>query len=186
LKATEPETFNFSDESELNSLGYQLLRQGEKQAALRIFELNTREFPVSSNAYDSLGEAYAKAGQNDRAIQAYTKALELGIYGVVSYAVTQRTREIGLRMALGARRRNVLSLVMGRGMKLVVIGVAAGTAAALAVTRVMERLLYGVSPTDPLTFSSVALVLMSIALVACLVPACRAARVDPMEALRHE
>lgn len=77
LKATQPETFNFSDESELNSLGYQLLGQGEKSAALRIFELNTREFPASSNAYDSLGEAYAKAGQKDRAIQAYTKALEL-------------------------------------------------------------------------------------------------------------
>ena len=77
LKATEPETFSFSDESELNSLGYQLLGQGEKQAALRIFELNTREFPASSNAYDSLGEAYAKAGQKDRAIQAYSKALEL-------------------------------------------------------------------------------------------------------------
>jgi tetratricopeptide (TPR) repeat protein len=77
LKATQPETFNFSDESELNSLGYQLLGQGEKQAALRIFELNTREFPASSNAYDSLGEAYAKVGQKDRAIQAYTKALEL-------------------------------------------------------------------------------------------------------------
>jgi CubicO group peptidase (beta-lactamase class C family) len=77
LKATEPETFNFSDESELNSLGYQLLGQGEKQGALQIFELNTREFPASSNAYDSLGEAYAKAGHKDRAIRAYTKALEL-------------------------------------------------------------------------------------------------------------
>ena len=77
LKATQPETFNFSDESELNSLGYQLLGQGKKQAALRIFELNTREFPASSNAYDSLGEAYAKIGEKDRAIQAYTKALEL-------------------------------------------------------------------------------------------------------------
>ncbi|MBI4327954.1 MAG: serine hydrolase [Chloroflexi bacterium] len=76
LKATQPETFNFSDESELNSLGYQLLGQGEKQAALRIFELNTRAFPASSNAWDSLGEAYTKAGQKDRAVQAYTKALK--------------------------------------------------------------------------------------------------------------
>jgi CubicO group peptidase (beta-lactamase class C family) len=77
LKATEPETFNFSDESELNSLGYQLLGRGEKPAALRIFELNTREFPASSNAYDSLGEAYSTLGRKDRAIQAYSKALEL-------------------------------------------------------------------------------------------------------------
>jgi predicted permease len=110
----------------------------------------------------------------------------VGIYGVMSYAVSQRTREIGLRMALGARRRNVLSLVVGRGMKLVVIGVAAGIAAALAVTRVMENLLYGVSATDPLTFLAVALILMSIALLACLVPACRAANIDPMDALRTE
>jgi len=77
LKATQPESFNFSDESELNSLGYQVLGQGEKQAALRIFELNVREFPASSNAHDSLGEAYAKTGRKDRAIQAYSRALEL-------------------------------------------------------------------------------------------------------------
>lgn len=77
LKATQPETFDFSDESELNTLGYQLLGQGEKQAAVRIFELNAREFSSSSNVYDSLGEAYSNVGQKDRAIQAYTKAVEL-------------------------------------------------------------------------------------------------------------
>ena len=76
LKATQAQTFDFS-ERELNSLGYQLLNQGEKQAAVRIFELNTMEFPTSSNTYDSLGEAYSKIGQKERAIQAYTKAVEL-------------------------------------------------------------------------------------------------------------
>ena len=77
LKVTQPETFDFSDESELNSLGYQLLSEGQVQAAVQLFDLNTREFPASSNAYDSLGEAYSKAGKKDRAIEAYTKAIEL-------------------------------------------------------------------------------------------------------------
>jgi tetratricopeptide (TPR) repeat protein len=77
LKVTQPETFDFSDESELNHLGYQLLSEGQIQAAVQLFELNTREFPASSNAYDSLGEAYSKAGKKERAIEAYTKAIEL-------------------------------------------------------------------------------------------------------------
>jgi putative ABC transport system permease protein len=109
-----------------------------------------------------------------------------GIYGVLAYAVTQRQREIGVRMALGAQRRNVLSLVIGQGMKWVVTGAALGIAGALALTRVIRSLLYGVTPTDPLTFAGVSVLLVGVALLACYLPARRASRIDPMEALRYE
>jgi putative ABC transport system permease protein len=110
----------------------------------------------------------------------------VGVYGVLSYSVSQRTREIGIRIALGAGRRDVLALVVGNGLKLLVIGVIAGTIAALLVTRLMSNLLFGISATDPLTFAGVAIFLSVVALLASCIPARRAAKVDPMVALRYE
>jgi len=110
----------------------------------------------------------------------------VGLYGVLAYSVSERTQEIGVRLALGAQVGSVLKLVIGQGMKLVVIGVVIGLAGSFALTRLMARLLFGVGPTDPLTFISVAALLMLVALLACWIPARRATKVDPMAILRHE
>jgi putative ABC transport system permease protein len=110
----------------------------------------------------------------------------VGLYGLISYAVTQRTREIGIRVALGAQREDILRMVIAEGSGAVLAGIAIGLAAALVLTRVMASLLYGVKPTDGITVASVAILLAIIALAACAIPARRATRVDPIVALRYE
>ncbi|HSQ20536.1 MAG TPA: FtsX-like permease family protein, partial [Blastocatellia bacterium] len=110
----------------------------------------------------------------------------IGIYGVMAYSVTQRTQEIGVRVALGATTQNVLTMVVSEGLKMTAVGLSVGLGGALLLTRLMESLLFEVSATDPLTFALVAVCLTAVGLLACFVPARRAAKVDPMVALRYE
>jgi predicted lysophospholipase L1 biosynthesis ABC-type transport system permease subunit len=109
-----------------------------------------------------------------------------GLYAVIAYLVSQRTREIGIRLALGATPRHILRLLMGQGMKLTLIGVVLGFAGAIAVTRLMRSLLFAVAPTDIMTFTISAVILIVVALMACFIPARRATKVDPLIALRYE
>jgi putative ABC transport system permease protein len=110
----------------------------------------------------------------------------IGLYGLISYSVEQRVQEIGIRLTLGAGERDVLRMVLAQGMALALSGIAVGLAGAVALSRVLGSFLYGISPTDPVTYALVALVLLAVALAACYLPARRATRVDPMVALRHE
>jgi putative ABC transport system permease protein len=109
-----------------------------------------------------------------------------GVYGVISFFVTQRTREIGLRVALGAQSMDVIRLIVGQGIRITALGIVAGLLGAFALTRLMSNLLYGVSTSDPITFATVAGLMIVVALLACYIPARRATKVDPLTALRYE
>jgi putative ABC transport system permease protein len=110
----------------------------------------------------------------------------IGLYGVLSYSVTQRTQEIGIRMALGAQRRDIYSSVLGRGVLLVGLGLAIGVMGALGLTRFLQAMLYGVTPRDPVTLLLAIVFFTAVAALACWIPARRASQVDPLVALRHE
>ena len=195
-KPAEPEIF-WEREQPLGSQFHLLVRtEGEPLAvmaavrqelaainrSLKVTDLQTMPQLVQQ----SLGaQRFALALMGTVALTALLLAA-VGIYGVMSFIVTQRTREIGLRIALGAQQTQVLALVVCQGLKLVVVGALLGAVAALALTRTLASLLYEVTPTDPITFALVPVLLASVALAACWLPARRAAKVDPMEALRYE
>jgi putative ABC transport system permease protein len=150
------------------------------------------EMPVSG--IQSLGEI-TDAELAQRKMQAWTIAIfaavalvlaGIGIYGVLAFAVVQRTSEIGVRMALGAKGLDVIRMIAGRGLKLAGIGVVAGLIAAMGLTRFMASILFGVRPDDPATFAAIAAVLLTVAFAASVIPAARAARLDPVRALREE
>jgi len=157
----------------------------------KMAEMNSQQVAYDAYAYDELISRSLADKRFSMVLLGIFAVLALvlssiGIYGVLSYLVGQRTHEIGIRIALGAQRHDVLKLVLGEGTKTALIGVAIGLIAALGLTRLMASLLYGISATDPLTFLAVALVLTSVALAACYIPARRATRVDPIIALRYE
>lgn len=149
---------------------------------LPLANVRTLSAIVSSSMNEPLFSALLLAAFGGLALLLAT----IGMYGVISYSVAQRTQEIGIRMVLGARPRSVFRMVLRQGARLAVLGIAIGLVAALAATRVMNSFLYGVGATDPLTFAAVSLLLFGVALLACYIPARRAMNVHPMAALRHE
>jgi predicted permease len=157
----------------------------------KIEQMNNQEVAFEPHTYDELVSRSLADKRFAMILLGVFAALALalssiGIYGVISYVVGQRTHEIGIRIALGAQRNDVLRIILGEGTKTALIGVAIGLGAALGLTRLMTSVLYGVSATDPLTFAAVAVVLTAVALAACYIPARRAMQVDPMVVLRHE
>jgi putative ABC transport system permease protein len=150
------------------------------------------DLPISEiRTMDEIAAESAQSRRSTMTLLAVFAALALmlalvGIYGVMAWSVAQRTREIGIRMALGARDAKVVGLVLGQGMKLALIGVAIGTAGALAMRRVLESMVFEVSTGDPIIYGGVAIAMLAVALAACYVPARRATRVDPLVALRTE
>jgi predicted permease len=157
----------------------------------KMAEMNSQEVVFEPHAYDEIIASSLVEKRFSMVLLGIFGVLALvlssiGIYGVLSYLVGQRTHEIGIRIALGAQRKNVLMLILGEGTKTALIGVGLGLAAALGLTRLMSSVLYGISATDPITFAAVAVVLTLVALAACYIPARRAMRVDPIIALRYE
>lgn len=165
---------------------------GIASAARKVIQTLDAEQPVADvrTIESLLADSVARARFNTLLLTIFAGVAlilaAVGIYGVMSYAVTQRTHEIGIRMALGAQSKDVLKLVVRNGLMLTVCGVAIGLAASLALSQILTSLLYGVSATDPSTFAAIPLLLASVALMACYLPAKRAAKVDPMTALRYE
>ena len=179
----------YVNEFEVRTTGDPAAVTGEVRQAIHEIDSNlpiTNVTTQSAQVNDSLGQQRALS-----VLTGFFGVLSLllacvGLYGIMAYSVARRTHEIGIRMALGAEKRDVLRMVIGQGLKLAVIGVAIGIAGAMALTRFLSSLLYGVTPTDPLTFIAVSLILIAVALLACYIPARRAAKVDPMVALRYE
>jgi predicted permease len=162
---------------------------GEVRAAVRQIDPNlpiTSVTTLSAQVDDSLGQQQVISSLTGFFGVLGLVLASVGLYGIMAYNVARRTHEIGVRMALGAEKNDVLRMVVGQGLRLVMIGLAVGVFGALGLTRFLSSLLYGIKPTDPLTFITVSLILIAVALLACYIPARRATKVDPMVALRYE
>jgi predicted permease len=179
-----------------DSTGVLIRTQGEPLALVgvvrkKVLEMNSQDVVFEAHSYDEIVSRSLAERWFSMVLLGIFAALALvlssiGIYGVISYVVGQRTLEIGIRIALGAQRKDVLALVLGEGTRTALLGVGIGLVAALGLTHLMASVLYGVSATDPLTFVAVAGVLAAVALAACYIPARRAMRVDPIVALHYE